>query len=147
LWFYIYDEEILPSRVYSPSMKSSDNAPEGCSSLQTEIYFSKEFQLDMNEEQLLNHTINKLKEMKLFTDDDLIVKDIRKEEFANVVFTPKIYESREVIKSYLNKCGIELIGRFGEWDYLWSDQSFLSGKKIADKIIKSYDILEVMNEK
>lgn len=27
LWFYIYDEDIPPSRVYSPSLKSPDNAP------------------------------------------------------------------------------------------------------------------------
>lgn len=38
LWFYIYDEDILPARVYSPNHKSSDNCPEGCSSLQLEIY-------------------------------------------------------------------------------------------------------------
>jgi len=29
---------------------------------------------------------------------------------------------------------IKSCGRFGEWDYLWSDQSFMSGKKAADKI-------------
>jgi hypothetical protein len=28
---------------------------------------------------------------------------------------------------------IKYIGRFGEWDYLWSDQSLLSGKKVADQ--------------
>lgn len=41
LWWYIYDEDILPARVYSPSLKSPDNAPEGCSSLQLEIYCEK----------------------------------------------------------------------------------------------------------
>lgn len=136
LWFYIYDKDILPSRVYSPSMKSLDNVPYNCSSLQAEIYFSKQFKINMSQEELLEHTINKLKDMNIFKDEDLIVKDIRKEDFANVVFTHKIYENREIVKSYLNSLGIDLIGRFGEWDYLWSDQSFLSGKEIADKIIK-----------
>lgn len=135
LWFYIYDEDILPSRVYFPSMKSPDNVPEGCSSLQAEIYFSKEFEIKRTEEELLQHTIDKLKAMNIFKDEDLIFKDIRKEDFANVVFTPEIYESREIVKSYLNSLGIELIGRFGEWDYLWSDQSFLSGKKVAESIL------------
>ena len=134
LWFYIYDENILPSRVYSPSMKSPDNAPENCCSLQAEIYFSREFEIKMTEEQLLQHTIDKLKVMNIFKDEDLIVKDIRKQDFANVVFTPEIYESREKVKSYLFSQGIEVIGRFGEWDYFWSDQSFLSGKKVADNI-------------
>lgn len=135
LWFYIYDEDILPSRVYSPSMKSSENAPSGCSSLQAEIYFSKEFEINMSEKELLNHVIEKLKKMNLFEDKDLIVKDIRKEEFANVVFTHDIYKNRKVVKDFLNSRGIELIGRFGEWDYLWSDQSFLSGKNISDQIV------------
>ena len=39
LWFYIYDQDILSARVYSPSLKSSDNVPEGFSSLQAEIFF------------------------------------------------------------------------------------------------------------
>ena len=38
LWFYIYDEKFLAARAYSPSMKSPDNVPDGCSSLQFEIY-------------------------------------------------------------------------------------------------------------
>ena len=37
---YIYDEDIPPARVYSPSLKSADNAPAGCSSLQAEIFFA-----------------------------------------------------------------------------------------------------------
>ena len=41
LWFYIYDEDILPARAYSPSLKSPYNVPKGKSSLQFETYFSK----------------------------------------------------------------------------------------------------------
>jgi len=40
LWFYIYDEDILTSRIFSPSEKSRYNVPEGCSSIQGEVYFS-----------------------------------------------------------------------------------------------------------
>ena len=42
LWFYIYDKDIYPSRVFSPSLKSPDNVPVGASSLMAEVYFSKE---------------------------------------------------------------------------------------------------------
>lgn len=40
LWFYIYDEDKLFARVYSPSLKSPANAPRNGFSLQAEIYFS-----------------------------------------------------------------------------------------------------------
>jgi hypothetical protein len=36
-------------------------------------------------------------------------------------------EARKVVRDYLSSVGIETIGRFGEWDYLWSDQSLMSG--------------------
>ncbi|WP_197739569.1 hypothetical protein [Vibrio taketomensis] len=38
LWYYIYDEDNLAARAYSPSWKSPNNAPIGKSSLQFEIY-------------------------------------------------------------------------------------------------------------
>jgi protoporphyrinogen oxidase len=135
LWFYIYDKDILPSRVYSPSLKSLDNVPKGCSSLQAEVYFSDSLKINMTEEQILDHVIEKLISMEIFEIKDIIVKSIRKEEFANIVFTHKIYKNRKIILNYLNSKEIESIGRFGEWDYLWSDQSFLSGKRAADKIM------------
>ena len=34
----------------------------------------------------------------------------------------------------IRKKKISLIGRFGKWDYLWSDQAFMSGKVMADEI-------------
>ena len=45
----------------------------------------------------------------------------------NEYFTELIYEARKKVIDYLASVGIETIGRFGEWDYLWSDQSLLSG--------------------
>ena len=57
LWWYIYDEDILSARVYSPSLKSSDNVPEGCSSLQLEIYCE---QNRYTREELLEKSVDKL---------------------------------------------------------------------------------------
>ena len=39
-----------------------------------------------------------------------------------------------LIQDYLKSVGIISIGRFGEWDYFWSDQSLLSGIKGANRI-------------
>ncbi|WP_320046298.1 FAD-dependent oxidoreductase [uncultured Ilyobacter sp.] len=136
LWFYIYDEDILSARVYSPSLKSSDNAPEGCSSLQAEIYFSKYKRISLSEEEILQHTIDKLIKMKVFEEKDLVVKSIKKEDYANVVFDHRIYENRKIVLDFLKKMGIISVGRFGEWKYLWSDQSLISGQMGADKLIK-----------
>jgi protoporphyrinogen oxidase len=137
LWFYIYDKEILPARVYSPSLKSPDNAPEGCSSLQAEIYFNKGEKLRLSDSEILEETIKKFIEIGLFKNEDLIVKDIRTENYANVVFDHHIYENRKIVLDFLSENNIISIGRFGEWDYFWSDQSLLSGRNGALKLVDS----------
>ena len=136
LWFYIYDEDILSARVYSPSLKSPENAPNGCSSLQAEIYFSRDKEINLSEDEILQHTIEKLIKMNVFKEEDLVVKNIRKEDYANVVFKHNIYENRKIVLEFLKECNIKSIGRFGEWKYLWSDQSLISGQMAAEKILR-----------
>lgn len=124
LWWYVYDEDILPARVYSPSLKSSDNVPEGCSSLQMELYCEEG---EYTRDEIYNGSVAKLLEMGIINNDDIKFVDIRFEKYANVIFYPNIYESRKIVRDYLSSLAIKTIGRFGEWDYLWSDQSLLSG--------------------
>lgn len=135
LWFYIYDENIPPARVYSPSLKSPENAPEGCSSYQAEVFFDCQDEIPSAEE-VLTKTVAKLKEICGFEDKDIKVKDIRFEPYANVTFTHGVYENRQIVLDYLKSIGIDSIGRFGKWDYLWSHQAFESGKEIMKGIMK-----------
>lgn len=130
LWFYIYDEDVPPARVYSPNLKSPDNAPDGCSSLQAEIFFANGAKV-VDKNIILQKTVEKLKEICQFNDSDVVVKDIRFEPYANIIFTPEIYESRKVVREWLQAQGIKTIGRFGEWDYLWSHQAFESGMNVV----------------
>lgn len=127
LWWYIYDEDILAARVYSPSLKSPMNAPEGCSSLQMEVYCKEG---EYTEKQLLDGTIGKLVELGIIKQEDVLFTHVGFEKYANVIFDQNIYESREIVRSYLKSIGIEPFGRFGEWGYLWSDQALLSGLRI-----------------
>jgi len=137
LWFYIYGKENLPARVYSPSCKSSDNTPKGCSSLQAEVYFSSERLINQTPEQILNSTISSLINMGVISEKDICVQDIRIEKYANVIFTHDIYKNRDIVHNYLDTMNIKYIGRFGRWEYLWSDQSLLSGKKMAENLTKN----------
>lgn len=129
LWWYIYDEDILPARVYSPSQKSPDNVPEGCSSLQMEIYCEKG---QYAEKELLDGSIGKLISLGIIREEDILFIDVRFEPYANVIFDHSIYQARSVVREYLQSVGVETIGRFGEWDYLWSDQSLMSGVNLVN---------------
>ena len=109
LWFYIYDEDILPARIYSPSHKSLENCQEGCSSLQLEIYHENNKPLNLLEEDILKDCIEKLVKMKVIKEEDIIIKDIRHEKYANILFDFNIYNSRRKIREYFEKRKIKNI--------------------------------------
>lgn len=127
IWFYIYDTDILTSRVYSPSNKSKANVPEGCSSLQFEIYYNARKGCPWTEQECTDNVRYALKKMHLAKEEDILFTDYRIQPYGNVIMYPENRRNVETIHQFLQKFGIVPIGRFGEWDYLWSDQAFLSG--------------------
>lgn len=124
LWWYIYDLDLLPARVYSPSLKSPENAPKDCSSLQLEVYCEKD---TYTRKELLDQSVKPLIDLGIIKEEDIIEIDVRFEPYANVIFDHNIYDNRKIVLDYVRSLGIEPIGRFGLWDYLWSDQALLSG--------------------
>jgi protoporphyrinogen oxidase len=126
LWFYIYDEDILAARVNSPGIKSKENVPMGTSSLQFEIYHYPGNVI--NKDAVIENVLKSLKKMNICNEDDIIFADYRLLPCGNVIFLQDMEKDRDSVKEYVAGKGIKLIGRFGEWDYLWSDQSYLSGK-------------------
>jgi protoporphyrinogen oxidase len=132
LWMYIYDEDILAARINSPSLKSINNVPKGCSSMQFEIYHRPNLLIDKNV--ILENTKNALLAMHICTENDIAVCDYKLLPYGNVIHKIGMEQNRDIIKSYFVDKDIELIGRFGEWEYFWSDQSYMSGVKKAHGI-------------
>ena len=126
LWFYIYDEDIFASRVYSPSVKSPENAPKGCSSLQFEIYNPGRVS-QRTAEELKENVVYALGKMKIASQDDIEFLHHKFLPWGNVVFKSGMEESRDLVRRYFSNKNIATVGRFGEWDYLWSNQSLISG--------------------
>ena len=126
LWFYIYDDDILASRAYSPSVKSPENVPEGKSSLQFEIY-SRGTSSGFKKEEILENTRYALKKMGIASDDDVIFMEHKFLPFGNVIFDLDMEKNRKTVIDWIHSLNVSSCGRFGEWDYLWSNQSFLSG--------------------
>lgn len=127
LWFYIYDRDIAAARAYSPDWKSPNNVPEGCSSLQFEIYSSMKNPQRMTAAEMKANTIEGLKKMGLADESDIIVLDHRQLPYGNVVFDLGMEERRDQVRGWIESQGIRSAGRFGEWNYLWSNQSLMSG--------------------
>lgn len=130
IWFYIYDNDIMPSRAYSPSIKSPDNVPQGKSSLQFETYYSAAKAKQLSGGALIEHIVDKGVKMKLWTPNDIEIADYREVKYANVVFDFERKRNLAIVHNFLDNNSVKYIGRFGKWDYLWSDQSLESGREI-----------------
>jgi protoporphyrinogen oxidase len=126
LWLYVYDEDILASRVYSPSRKSPDNVPPGCSSLQFEIY-SRGTESRFTTAQVLEDTRYALGKLGLCDPALVRFYDHRRLPYGNVIFYRGMEDDRTIVMNHATQRGVTSCGRFGEWDYLWSNQSFVSG--------------------
>ena len=86
---------------------------------------------EYSKRELIERTVGKIVEMGLIKEEDILFTHVSFEKYANVIFTEPIYRARKIVRDWLAGQGIETIGRFGEWDYLWSDQSLLSGLRLS----------------
>lgn len=126
MWFYIYDTDIMAARAYMPSVKSSSNAPQGCASIQFEIYFNKK-SVPPKEGECKKNCMYALEKLGICALHDVVFMDLRVLPYGNAIFKDGTEEVAQQIKGWLHSKDIVPIGRFARWEYLWSDQAFLSG--------------------
>lgn len=134
---YFYDREIPFSRVSFPHMFSPSNVPRGTGSIQAEIYFSPKYKpLDRSPEDCIDPVLSDLRRCGLLREDDRILfRNARYSAYANVIFDHQRAAALAAVHGYLEDVGIAWCGRYGEWAYLWTDESFISGEKAAKKVL------------
>ena len=55
--------------------------------------------------------------------------------YANVIFDLGATASAAAVRGFLDDVGIGYCGRYGDWAYIWTDQSFFSGENALRKIL------------
>lgn len=127
LWFYIHDADIMAARAYMPSVKSRVNAPDGCASIQFEIYFNGRHGGAPGEGAAVADCLAALEKLGVAGRGDVLFTDYRVLPYGNIIGLKQTEKDLPGILSWLKEVGITPVGRFGRWEYLWSDQAFLSG--------------------
>jgi protoporphyrinogen oxidase len=136
-WTYIYDQDIFFTRLSTPHLQSPHNVPPGCGSIQAECYYSRKYRpLDRAPKDCIEPTIRDLKRMGVLSDEDRILfQDVMHIEYANVIFDLERAEALKIVHGYLDDVGIAPCGRYGDWAYIWTDESFMSGERAAERVL------------
>jgi protoporphyrinogen oxidase len=134
---YVYDDDICFTRLSFPHMFSPKNAPLGFGSIQAELYFSDKYKpLTGAPQDWIEPVIRDLRRIGLLREQDQVVyRNAQLLRYANIIFDLERAHALKTVHDYLNELGIAYCGRYGEWGYMWTDESFKSGEQAAEKAL------------
>ncbi|GAB4033252.1 protoporphyrinogen/coproporphyrinogen oxidase [Spirosoma gilvum] len=157
-WIYVYDEKKYSTRINCTELLSKNNAPEGKTGIQVEVYFSKYKPLVDNIKNIADKVCDELIEMKLIKDKDAIETiNTKWVDWANIIFDREREEAQNEVLNWLEKTGLKrepddlepmtnwgdklntklelgnliLAGRYAQWKYYWTDDCVLRGLYIS----------------
>lgn len=136
-WSYFYDRDFIFTRLSFPHMLSPKTVPPGAGSIQAELYYSSKYKpLDRSPQDCIEPTIADLKRCGLIREEDKILfTHAMLIPYANVIFDLDRADAIAKVHGYLDDIGVAYCGRYGDWGYMWTDESFISGEKAAQKVL------------
>jgi protoporphyrinogen oxidase len=141
---YFYDQDICFTRLGFPHMLSARNAPPGTGSIQAEVYFSDKYKpLAGSPEAWIEPVIRDLHRCGLLREDDRVLcSRAMLLRYANVIFDLDRAAALATVHGYLDELGIAYCGRYGDWGYMWTDESFKSGEQAAEKALTTLRVTD-----
>lgn len=130
---YFYDEDICFTRLSFPHLLSATNAPPGCGSIQAEVYFSAKYRpLTQQPGDLIAPVIRDLRRSGILQENDTVLtQHATAVRYANVIFDKDRTAAIATVHGYLQDIDIAYCGRYGDWGYMWTDESYISGERAA----------------
>jgi len=136
-WTYFYDRDFFFTRLSTPHLQSKNNVPPGCGSIQAECYYSRKYRpRDVTPEQCIEPVVRDLRRCGIIKEGDKVMfTNAMHIEYANVIFDLARAKALKTVHGYLADVGIAWCGRYGDWEYIWTDESFLSGERAAKQVL------------
>jgi protoporphyrinogen oxidase len=134
---YFYDEDICFARLGFPHMLSATNAPAGAGSIQAEVYFSEKYKpFSGSPNDWIEPVIRDLRRCGLLHQEDRVLfSRAMLLRYANIIFDLDRTAALKTVHGYLDELGIAYCGRYGDWGYMWTDESFKSGELAAERAV------------
>ena len=100
-WTYIYDEDIVFTRLSFPHNMSPKTCPPGAGAIQAECYYSEKYRpLDVAPDDLIQPVIDDLIKIGMMrADDEILHRDARFIPHANIIFDLDREEALPIVPS------------------------------------------------
>jgi protoporphyrinogen oxidase len=135
-WTYFYDLDVSFSRLSFPHMLSPHTVPPGHGAIQAEVYYSEKYRpFDVTPDDVIEVVIADLVRCGLLREGEPIVHRSAWHTSGNVIFDHDRPVSLPVVHGFLDEIGVKYCGRYGDWGYLWTDDSFISGERAAEALL------------
>lgn len=131
-WHYVPDPKIFFYRVGYPPNVNKNACPPGCASLSIECNLSEDLQ---DPEAAAREALSYLESLGILTWGEIRVTDSYRISPAYVQYRRSGRELFDSVFDSLERRRILMAGRYGLWDYMSIEDSFLSGARAADRLI------------
>ncbi len=123
------------NRISFPSNFSDRVAPPGTSSAVAEITCDSGDELwTSSDADLVAHVVGRADALRVFRREDVIAARVARTRHAYVVFDRDHRRNLDLVNAYTAGRGIRLLGRFGQFDYINTDQCILRGLALVERL-------------
>jgi protoporphyrinogen oxidase len=123
------------NRISFPSNFSDRVAPEGMSSAMAEITCNVGDEIwSAKDDTLVEHVVERADHLGVLRRSDVRFAQVGRTRHAYVVFDLEHRRNLDHVKTYAAKIGLELLGRFGQFDYINTDQVILRALRLAQTL-------------
>ena len=133
---YIPDPDVLPHRLCYPGYFSDDMVPADHSSIAAEITTIPDSMTDrLPGAEFISRVIASLEPvLPKFSRSDVVAAHTTAVKYAYPLYDLSWRDAITAAKTSLRQHGIELLGRFGEWEYLNMDDCLLRAVELAERL-------------
>jgi protoporphyrinogen oxidase len=157
-WFYVYDCDMLSTRVNFTEHLSRHNAPPGSTGVQVEVYGSRHRPFEMTPDEIVAQVRREAGQMGLLDPAAPVQTHAMQLRWANVIFDHDTRPAVDTIWTWLEQFGLQresddthpltdwdenlprppirhntlaFAGRYAQWKYFWTDDCVLRGRQFA----------------
>lgn len=120
------------NRISFPSNYSDRVSPPGTSSALAEITCERGDRVwSSRDEDLVEHVVGRADRLDVFRREDVVAARVARTPYAYVVFDREHRKNLDRVRAHAETLGIRLLGRFGQFDYINTDQCILRSLALA----------------